>query len=62
MEILHWIAITDPVVQSIFQDSTNNASYLSHDIQNELIHIMSTQIREDISSMVIQVYLTICYI
>ncbi|CAF4244083.1 unnamed protein product [Rotaria magnacalcarata] len=51
LEILHWAAITDPVVQSIFQDSTSNASYLSHDIQNELIHIMSTQIREDISSM-----------
>ncbi|CAF1489191.1 unnamed protein product, partial [Didymodactylos carnosus] len=33
------------------QDSTRNATYLSHNIQNELIHIMSSQIREDIAFM-----------
>jgi hypothetical protein len=43
-------------VQSIFQDSTSNATYLSHDIQNELIHIMSSQIREDIAFMVICIF------
>ncbi|CAF1263221.1 unnamed protein product [Adineta ricciae] len=52
LEILHWAAKTDPIVQSIFEDSTSNATYLSHDIQNELIHIMGNQIREKVSSMV----------
>jgi len=61
LEILRWAAKTDPIVQSIFQDSTSNASYLSHDIQNELLHIMSNEIREEISFMVIQVYLVICH-
>ncbi|CAF1537476.1 unnamed protein product [Adineta ricciae] len=51
LEILKWAAQTDPVVQLIFQDSTSNATYLSDDIQNELIHIMSNQIREDIAFM-----------
>ncbi|CAF1649611.1 unnamed protein product [Adineta ricciae] len=49
--MLKWAAQTDPIVQSIFQDSTSNATYLSHDIQNEIIHIMSSQIREDIAFM-----------
>jgi hypothetical protein len=56
LEILKWAAQTDPIVQSIFQDSTSNATYLSHDIQNELIHIMSSQIREDIAFMVICIF------
>jgi hypothetical protein len=57
LEILHWAAKTDPVVQSIFEDSTSNATYLSHDVQNELLHIMGDEIREEISSMVNHVYL-----
>ena len=39
MEILRWAATTDPVVKSVLEDSAGNASYLSHDIQNELINI-----------------------
>ena len=61
LEILHWAEKTDPIVQSIFQDSTSNASYLSHDIQNELLHIMSNEIREEISFMVSQVCLVVCH-
>jgi hypothetical protein len=52
IEILRWSATTDPVVKSIFEDSAGNASYLSHDIQNELINLMANQVREKISSMV----------
>lgn len=52
MELLHWAATTDPVIKSIFEDSAGNANYLSHDIQNELINLMSNEIREDISLMV----------
>ncbi|CAF4096061.1 unnamed protein product, partial [Rotaria magnacalcarata] len=51
LEILRWASETDPLIKSIFEDSTGNASYLSHDIQNELIHIMSNEIREEISFM-----------
>ncbi|CAF4470709.1 unnamed protein product [Rotaria socialis] len=46
LEILHWAAKTDSLVQSIFQDSSSNANYLSHDIQNELLHIMSDECRD----------------
>lgn len=52
MEILRWASTTDPLVKSILEDSAGNAQYLSHDIQNELLHIMSNEIREEISSMV----------
>ncbi|CAF1525372.1 unnamed protein product, partial [Rotaria sordida] len=51
MELLRWSATSDPVVKSVLEDSAGNASYLSHDIQNELIHIMANQVREKISSM-----------
>lgn len=56
LEILHWASTTDPVVKSIFEDSTGNASYLSHDVQNELINLMANQVRGKISSMVRQAY------
>jgi hypothetical protein len=52
--------MTDSTVRSIFDDATSHATYLSHDIQNELINIMGNQIREDISSMVSQGYSIIC--
>ncbi|CAF2082966.1 unnamed protein product [Rotaria magnacalcarata] len=51
LEILRCASETDPLIKSIFEDSTGNASYLSHDIQYELIHIMSNEIREEISFM-----------
>ncbi len=34
MEILNWSCQTDPVVKSIFDDSTSNATYLSNEISN----------------------------
>ena len=52
MEILRWASGTDSSVKSILEDSAGNAQYLSHDIQNELLHIMSNEIREEISPMV----------
>jgi hypothetical protein len=52
IEILHWSARSDPVVKSVLEDSVGNATYLSHDIQNELINIMANQVRDKISSMV----------
>lgn len=54
LEILRWASTTDPSVSSIFDDAASHATYLSHDIQNELVDIMSNQIREEISSTVIQ--------
>ncbi|CAF3818324.1 unnamed protein product [Adineta steineri] len=45
IEILKWAASTDPIVNSIFADSSNNASYLSPPMQNELIQHMADQIR-----------------
>ena len=50
--MLRWAATTDSIVSSIYDDTTSHATYLSHDIQNELINIMSNQIREEISAMV----------
>ena len=52
LEILRWAAKTDPIVRSIFEDSKNNATYLSHDIQTELLHIMANQVREETASIV----------
>lgn len=52
LEILRWASTNDPMIQSIFEDSAGNANYLSHGIQNELINIMSDEIREQISFMV----------
>ncbi|CAF4531509.1 unnamed protein product, partial [Rotaria sp. Silwood2] len=51
LEFLRWASTTDPAIKSIFEDSAGNATYLSHDIQNELINIMSNEIREEISFM-----------
>lgn len=56
IEILRWASSTDPVVQSVFEDSSNNATYLSHDIQNELLNIMANQIRHRVSRMVMIVH------
>ena len=41
-----------PVVKSIFDDWTNNATYLSPSIQNELLHLIADQIRYHISGKV----------
>ncbi|CAF1465686.1 unnamed protein product [Adineta ricciae] len=52
LEILYWSATSDLVVKSIVEGSAGNASYLIHDIQNELINIMANQVRGKFSSMV----------
>ncbi|CAF3819629.1 unnamed protein product, partial [Rotaria sp. Silwood1] len=51
LEFLRWASTTDPAIKSILEDSAGNATYLSHDIQNELINVMSNEIREEISFM-----------
>ncbi|CAF0733420.1 unnamed protein product [Adineta steineri] len=56
IEILKWAASTDPIVNSIFADSSNNASYLSPPIQNELIQHMADQIRFQIAEKVSSFY------
>jgi len=54
LEILHWSSQTDSIVKSILEDSASNATYLSPQIQNELLHLMSDQIRNNISEKVIK--------
>ncbi|CAF5142130.1 unnamed protein product, partial [Rotaria magnacalcarata] len=48
LEILSWSSETDPIIKSIME-SSNNATYLSHQIQNELLEIMANQIRRKIA-------------
>ena len=43
------------------EDSSSNATYLSHDIQNELLKIIANQIRERVSHMVTIVHYTTMY-
>lgn len=52
IELLKWASATDPTVQSILNDCSGNATYLSASVQNELIHVMANQIREQISQKV----------
>lgn len=52
IEVLRWASSTDPIVKSMFEESNSNATYLSYDIQNQLLNIMANQIRERISHMV----------
>ena len=53
LEISHWSSQTDPIIRDILEDSAKNATYLSRHIQNELINIMSNQIRGQISEQVL---------
>lgn len=52
IEILKWSATTDSVAKAILEDSAGNATYLSPQIQNELLNIMGNQIRDRISKKV----------
>ncbi|CAF3369991.1 unnamed protein product [Rotaria sp. Silwood2] len=49
IEILKWSSTTDPLAKAILEESASNATYLSHQIQNELLNIMANQIRDRIS-------------
>ncbi|CAF1658030.1 unnamed protein product [Rotaria magnacalcarata] len=51
LEILSWSSETDPIIKSIME-SSNNATYLSHQIQNELLEIMANQIRRKIAEQI----------
>ncbi|CAF1538177.1 unnamed protein product, partial [Didymodactylos carnosus] len=52
LEILKWASSTDPVVKSIFEDTTGNSTYLSGGIQNELIKIMADQVKQQITEKI----------
>ncbi|CAF4769458.1 unnamed protein product [Rotaria sp. Silwood1] len=49
IEILKWSAQTDPLAKAVLKESAGNATYLSHQIQDELLHIMANQIRDSIA-------------
>lgn len=48
-ELMLLLSKHDTIVQKKLQDSTNNAKYLHHDIQNLLISIMASFVRKKIS-------------
>jgi hypothetical protein len=52
IEILKWSATTDPLAKAVLEESAGNATYLSHQIQNELLSIMANQIRDNIAEKV----------
>lgn len=52
IELLKWSAKTDPLARAVLEESAGNATYLSHQIQNELLHIMANQIRDNIVKQV----------
>ncbi|CAF4228706.1 unnamed protein product [Rotaria sp. Silwood2] len=52
LEILKWASLADPIVKSIFEDTTRNSTYLSGGIQNELIKTMIDQVRQQITETI----------
>ncbi|CAF3767631.1 unnamed protein product [Rotaria sp. Silwood1] len=52
LEILRWSSDVDPISKAVLEDSAQNATYLSHHIQNELIDIMANTVREQISNLI----------
>ena len=52
IEILKWSAKTDPLARAVLEECAGNATYLSHQIQNELLNIMANQIRDKIAEKV----------
>ncbi|CAF4200362.1 unnamed protein product [Rotaria magnacalcarata] len=50
--MLKWASSTDPIVKSIFEESTRSSTYLSPAIQNELIKIMAEQIKRQIAEKI----------
>ncbi len=57
LEILLWSSQTDPIAKSIIDDSASNATYLSHQVQNELLEIMANQVRRIIAEKVSNFYM-----
>ena len=55
VELLKWASPTDPLVNSIINDSNSNATYLSPTIQNEILSILADQIRQKIANEVSRV-------
>lgn len=45
LELLHLISEHDPIVKSRLQDGPRNATYTSHVIQDELIHLLAKNVR-----------------
>ena len=52
IEILKWSATTNSLAKAVLEESAGNATYLSHQVQNELLNIMGNQVRDRISKKV----------
>ncbi|CAF1035837.1 unnamed protein product [Adineta ricciae] len=52
IELLKWSSSTDPVVSSILNDSAKNSTYLSPQIQNEMISLVASNIRQQITTKI----------
>ena len=52
LEILGLVAKHDPVVQHMLTNGPRNASYTSADIQNQLLSIMASMVRESICNKI----------
>lgn len=46
LELLHLISRHDPAIQARLNEGPRNAIYTSHDIQNELLHILANAVRK----------------
>lgn len=52
LELLQWSAGSDPTVQALLDEASGNASYMSPEVQNELIQIMANQVRHRMAGKV----------
>ncbi|CAF4832970.1 unnamed protein product [Rotaria sp. Silwood1] len=52
IELLEWTSGTDPVASSVLNDSAKNSTYLSPGIQNDLIALIASNIRQQITEKV----------
>jgi hypothetical protein len=52
IELLKWTSGTDPVASSVLNDSAKNSTYLSPGIQNNLIALIASNIRQQITEKV----------
>lgn len=56
IELLKWSSGTDSVASSILNDSAKNSTYLSPQIQNELISLVASNIRQQITEKVSSIH------